>query len=207
MIEVFGAPPSRALRVIWMLEEMGLDYSVRPVDFANRFKDREFMAINPAGFLPAVRDGDVTMFESAAILDYLGRKYGPTPLCLTKEDPNWPLYLQYLHFGEASLTAPMNVTIASRWMAPEAEKDNFGARVAVDMAVQRSRAVAKQLEKTPYVAGQVFTAADISVSYFMGFMTAFEAVDRLDPLIIDYYERLKTRPAYQRAAAQNARLA
>ena len=207
MITVFGAPPSRAMRVVWMLEEMGLDYEIRPVDFANRFKDREFLAINPAGFLPALVDGDVTMIESGAILDYLGRKYGPTPLCITQEQPNWPLYLQYLHFGEASLTAPMNVTLASRFMAPEGEKDNFGARVAVDMAVSRSRVLVKQLAKTLYITGETFTAADIAVSYFVGFMKAFDAVDRLDPLIIDYHERLAARPAYQRAAAQNSRLA
>ena len=206
MIKVFGAPPSRAMRVVWMLEEMGLDYEIRPVDFANRFKDKEFLAINPAGFLPALVDGEVAMFESGAILDYLGRKYGPTPLCVTKDQPNWPQYLQYLHFGEASLTAPMNVTLASRFMAPDGEKDNFGARVAVDMAIQRSRVLVKQLEKTPYMAGNAFTAADISVSYFMGFITLFEAVDRLDPLVIDYYERLKARPAFQRAAAKNSRL-
>jgi glutathione S-transferase len=206
MIEVFGAPPSRAMRVIWMLEEMGLDYQIRPVDFPNRFKDKEFTAISTAGFLPAIRDGQVTMFESGAILEYLGRKYGPTPLCLTKEHADWPRYLQFLHFGEASLTAPINVTIASRFMAPEAEKDNFGSRVAVDMAVQRSRAVVKQLEKTPYMAGQTFTAADISVSYLMNFADAFGFMDRLDPLVLNYFERLRERPAFQRASAKNARL-
>jgi glutathione S-transferase len=202
MITVFGAPPTRAMRVVWMLEEMGLDYEIRLVDFPNRFKDKEFLSVSPAGFMPGLRDGDVTMFESVAILDYLGHKYGPTPLCLTQEDPRWPKYLQYLHFGEASLTAPMNVTMASRMMAPEGEKDNFGARVAVDMCVQRSRALVKQLEQSPYMVGEDFTAADISASYFLGFADLFKFTDKLDPLILDYHERLKARPAYQRAAAR-----
>jgi glutathione S-transferase len=206
MITVFGAPPTRAMRVVWMLEEMGLDYEIRPVDFPNRFKDKEFITINPAGFVPGIRDGDVTLFESVAILDYLGRKYGPTPLFLTKEDQNWPAFLQYLHFGEASMVAPLNVTMGSRFMAPDDEKDNFGARLAVDMTVSRSRVLVKQLEKTPYMAGQAFTAADISVSYFMQFAGTFNFTDRLDPLVLDYYERLKERPAYQRAAAKNARM-
>jgi glutathione S-transferase len=206
MITVFGSPPTRAMRVVWMLEEMGLDYEIRPVDFANRFKDREFITINPAGFLPAISDGDVAMFESVAILDYLGRKYGPTPLIVAQDAPNWPQFLQYMHFGEASMVAPMNVTIGSRFFAPEEEKDNFGARLAVDMTVSRSKVIAKQLEKTPYMAGQAFTAADISVSYFMGFADLFTFKDRLDPLVIDYYERLKERPAFQRAAAKNAKM-
>jgi glutathione S-transferase len=207
MITVFGAPPTRAMRVVWMLEEMGLDYEVRPVDFANRFKDKEFLALSPAGFMPGLRDGDVGMFESAAIIDYLGQKYGPTPLCPAKDDPRWPKYLQYLHFGEASLTAPMNVTMASRMMAPEGEKDNFGARIAVDICVQRSRALVKQLERTPYMVGADFTAADISVSYFLGFAEMFDFKDKLDPLILDYHERLKARPAYQRAAAKRVQAA
>src|SRR5947207_547604 len=80
MITVFGAPPTRALRVVWMLEEMGLEYEIRPVDFAKRFEDAEFLAASPAGSIPGIRDGGVQMMESCAILEYLGAKYGPTSL-------------------------------------------------------------------------------------------------------------------------------
>jgi glutathione S-transferase len=80
MITVYGAPPTRALRVVWMLEEMGLEYEIRPVDFGKRFEDAEFLAASPAGSIPGIRDGGVQMMESCAILEYLGAKYGPTPL-------------------------------------------------------------------------------------------------------------------------------
>jgi glutathione S-transferase len=206
MITVYGSPPSRALRVVWMLEEMGLDYEMRPVDFANRFKDKDFLEVSPAGFLPGLRDGETAMFESVAIIDYLGRKYGPTPFCITKKDPRWPVYLQFLHFGEASLAAPMNVTMASRFAKDEADKDNFGGRVAVDMALSRAKVLIKQLAKGPYMVGDQFTAADISCSYFMNFAGIFEFADRLDPVLVDYRDRLQARPAYQRAAAKSARL-
>src|SRR5215212_10891152 len=106
MITVYGAPPTRALRVLWMLEEMGLPYEVRPVDFAKRLEDAEFMAASPAGSMPAIRDGDVRVFESCAILEYLGATYGPTPLTPTVGDPNYPAYVSFLHFGEGSLSAP-----------------------------------------------------------------------------------------------------
>ncbi len=79
MITVFGE--GRGFRVVWLLEEMGLAYRLRPVDLlAGVEKDTEFLAINPAGFIPAIRDGDVTMVESIAIMEYLMARYGPTPL-------------------------------------------------------------------------------------------------------------------------------
>jgi hypothetical protein len=79
MITVFGE--GRGFRVVWLLEEMGLAYRLRPVDLlAGVEKDVEFLAINPAGFIPAIQDGDVTMVESIAIMEYLMARYGPTPL-------------------------------------------------------------------------------------------------------------------------------
>src|SRR5580698_7004144 len=78
MITVFGE--GRGFRVVWLLEEMGLPYRLRPVDLlAGVENDIEFLAINPAGFIPAIRDGDVTMVESIAIMEYLIARYGPTP--------------------------------------------------------------------------------------------------------------------------------
>ena len=100
----------------------------------------------------------------------------------------------------------MNVTIASRLFAPEEHRNNYGAQMAIDMAVGRSRLLARQLKTTPYLAGATFTAADISCSYFLGFADSFGFTDRLDPALFDYYERLKSRPAYGRAIATSARM-
>jgi len=74
MITVYGAPPTRALRVCWMLEELSVPYEIRSVNFQTRFKDKEFMAVSPAGSVPAIRDGDTELIESCAILEYLGAK-------------------------------------------------------------------------------------------------------------------------------------
>ena len=81
--------PTRALRVLWMLEEMGLDYEIHPVDFARRLDDAEFIAASPTGSIPAIRDGDARIMESCAILEYLGAKYGPTPLTPSFGDPSY----------------------------------------------------------------------------------------------------------------------
>src|SRR3954454_229534 len=80
VIKVYGQPPSRATRVIWMLEEMNLPYETRSVDFMKRMEDTDFLEVSPTGSFPAVRDGDVRVMESCAIVEYLGAKYGPTPL-------------------------------------------------------------------------------------------------------------------------------
>lgn len=201
VITVYGQPPTRALRVIWMLEEMGVPYEVKNVDFAARSKDADFIDANPLGSFPALRDGDVTMTESCAILEYLGGRYGPTPLAPGPSDPSYPSYLTYLHFGEASLSGPMNVIIATRFYAPEAQKQHWGVNFAVDNFLRKSAALKRRLNESPYLAGSNFTAADISCGYAIGFALSLGVGDRLDPILVAYLDRLIDRPAYKRAAA------
>jgi glutathione S-transferase len=200
-ITVFGKPPTRALRVIWMLEELGLAYETRSVDFRNARRDEEFMAANPAALIPAMVDGDVTMSESTAILEYLGARYGPTPLAVKPDAPNYPKYLQFLHFGEASLCGPLNVVVASRFMAPDDQKANWGATAAAEMCIRRSVLARTQLEQAPYMAGEEFTAADISVGYGLHVLGFLGLGERLDPALRDYLAKLQERPAFQRASA------
>lgn len=122
MIIVFGE--GRGFRVVWLLDELGLPYRLRHVallpDVEN---DPEFLAINPAGFIPTVQDsedGDVTMVESIAIMAYLTARFGPTPLALSPHDPAFPAFLQFLHPGEASLAANIYFFNGARHRAPEA---------------------------------------------------------------------------------------
>lgn len=201
MITIYGQPPTRALRIVWMLEEMGLPYEVRTVDFAGRAEDTDFIDANPIGAFPAIRDGDVTMMESCAILEYLGGRYGPTPLAPMPNDASYPAYLTYLHFGEASLAAPMNVIIATRLYAPEAQKLHWGMTFAVENFLRKATALTRRLGENPYVAGPEFTAADISCGYAIGFARGLGVSERLDPVLVAYLDRLASRPAYKRAAA------
>ena len=131
MITVWGT--GRGFRVVWLLEEMGLPYRVRPVDLLAGVKnDSEFLAINPSGFIPALQDGDAIMVESIAIMEYLMARYGPTPLAPAPQDSAFPLYQQFLHLGEAGLAMSMYIVVVSRNLAPEADKNNWGARKAMD---------------------------------------------------------------------------
>jgi glutathione S-transferase len=202
MITVYGSPPTRALRVLWMLEEMGLKYEIHAVEFAKRFEDAEFLEASPTGSFPAIRDGDVRVMESCAILEYLGAKHGPTPLTPKPSDANYPAYISFLHFGEASLSAPLNVTIGSRFFAPDDQKQNWGSQLAIDSFVRKSAALRGPLSKSEYVAGDAFTAADISCGFALGLARFLGFDDKLDSAVRDYAARLSQRPAFQRAMSK-----
>ncbi|HEY2069489.1 MAG TPA: glutathione S-transferase family protein [Rhizomicrobium sp.] len=197
MITVFGE--GRGFRVVWLLEEMGLPYRLRDVDLqAGVENDAEFIAINPAGFIPAIRDGDVTMVESIAIMEYLVGRYGPTKLAPGVQEAAFPAYQQFLHLGEAGLAASVYFVSGARHLAPEAERNNWSARQAMDVFTTRLRLVTRQLERTPYLAGEMFTAADISVGY------ALELARKNIGFVLGdteqaYMTRLRAREGYKRA--------
>jgi len=197
MITVFGE--GRGFRVVWLLEEMGLAYQLRPVDLlAGVEEDAEFLAINPAGFIPAIRDGDVTMVESIAIMEYLLARYGPTLLAPESRDAAFPSYQQFLHLGEAGLAVPINYVSSARNFAPEADRQNWSARNAMQTFESRLRLVTRQLERSPYLAGQRFTAADISVTYALMLARRNGGVD-LGDVEQAYMVRTTGREAYKRA--------
>lgn len=198
MITVFGGQTSRSLRVVWLMEEMGLAYRVRQVDMLSDEEDREFLAVNPAAYIPVLQDGDVTMVESVAMMEYLLGRYGPTPLAPRPEDPAFPAYQQFLHLGEAGLATLMMPAIVSRILAPEAERQNWGASWAQDAARRRLRLVRAQLAHSPYLAGESFTAADISVSYALE-LGRSQGVVTLGEAEQAYLARTMGREAYKRA--------
>lgn len=198
MITVWGGQTSRSVRVVWMLEEMGLPYRVRQVDMLAAEQDPEFLAVNPADYIPAMADGDVVMVESIAIMEYLIARYGPTPLAPAPHDPTFPAYQQFLHLGEAGLATLMMPVIVSRFIAPEAERENWGATWCLQSVRKRLKLVSHRLVSSPYLAGEVFTAADISVTYALnlGQRTCGIALGDAEQT---YLTRTTSRDAYKRA--------
>ena len=194
----------KRFRVIWLLEEMGLPYRLRAVDLlAGAENDPEFMAVNPGGFIPAIQDGDVTMVESIAIMEYLLARYGhdsksDAPLAPAPHDPAFAMYQQFMHLGEAGLGANIQVVVVSGFIAPESERNNWGARWALDQFNNRMKLVKRQLARAPYMAGEAFTAADISVTY------ALTLAKRMGGIVLDesekaYMARTTGREGYHRA--------
>jgi glutathione S-transferase len=203
MITVYGIFPTRSLRVIWALEELGMDYEVRPVDLRSRMANAEFLAVNPSGFLPAMQDGDVTMVDSIAMLEYLIARYDRKGVLAPEPgDACFPGYQQFLHLGESGLAAYLNVLVGSRFLAPEGEKDNFGARIAERMFFNRLELASRQLATAPMMAGERFTAADISVTYALGMAETLGLAKKFSAEIAAYRERMAERPAYRRATAR-----
>ncbi len=161
-------------------------------------QDPEFLAINPANYIPAMQDGDVVMIESIAIMEYLMARYGPTPLAPAPQDPSFPAYQQFLHLGEAGLATLMMPVIVSRFIAPEAERENWGATWSLKSFQKRLKLVSQRLARSPYLAGEAFTAADISVTY------ALNLGQRTCGVILGdaeqaYLARTTGRDAYKRA--------
>lgn len=200
MITVYGE--GRGFRVIWLLEEMGLPYRLRQVDLlAGAENDPEFIALNPAGFIPVLRDGDVTMVESIAIMQYLIARYGheaKSQLAPAPNDPAFPMYLQFLHLGEAGLGGTIQPVVVARNFAPEAERNNWGAGWSLDQFTRQRGHVTRQLAQSPYLAGDAFTAADISVTY------ALNLASRAGGIVLDeaeraYMARTTGRDGYKRA--------
>ncbi len=196
MITVFGE--GRGFRVVWLLEEMGLAYRLRPVDLACLEEDSEFLAVNPAGFIPAIQDGGVTMVESIAIMEYLMARYGPTPLAPQPHGPAFPAYQQFLHLGEAGLAASVYFVGGARHFAPEAERQNWSAGQALRVYESRLTLVTRQLALSPYLAGETFTAADISVAYALQLARRFGRI-ALGATERAYLGRIRKRKGFARA--------
>lgn len=197
-MKIYHAPRSRSLRVLWAAEELGVPYETAAASFAR--PDPEFLAANPAGTLPAMVDGEVVMTESVAIMMYLASRHGPTPLAVEPGDRRYPDYLQFLLFGEASLAAPLNAVVGTKFMAPEDQKQNFTVDIITRSFHRRLGLVERQLQRGDYMAGDDFTLADISVGYALGLADMLELGDVSDA-IKAYAKRLTARPAYQRAEA------
>jgi len=199
-MKIFHAPRTRSIRVVWMLEEMGLDCEVVKTSLPPT--DPEFLAGNPTGTLPLFIDGDTQLTESIAILQYLAARRGPTTLSVKGDEPGFGDYLQFLEVGEATLATPLTAAVRTRFMAPDDQKANWTVENCKSVFLDRLKLVSNQLKTHAYMAADRFTAADISVGYALGFGEGLRLAEGYDASLIDYWRRLQARPAYQRAIAR-----
>lgn len=197
MITVWGE--GRGFRVVWLLEEMGLPYRLREVDLLKGAEsDPEFMAINCGGFIPALQDGDDVIVESVAILQYLLGRYGPSSLSVEPTDSGYGAWLQFLHLGEAGLMTPAFFGWAGGGFGPQGARDDWTGQLGLEIFQSRRRLVARQLERGPYMAGEAFTAADISVAYAL-LWARRQGVAGLTPPEQAYIDRVTARDGFRGA--------
>ena len=199
MIEIYHAPRARSNRVIWLAEEMGLAYQARILKLGE--KPPEILAHNPGATVPLMIDGDIVLFESVTIMEYLAETYGPTDLILAHNEPGYWDFRQILLFGEATLAGPLNAIVGTTLMAPQEERRNFTTEVIREGFRKRLGVIARRLEASDYVAGGRFTIADISAVYAIIFALQIEIFGLKDTIaeeLVSYAQRLIDRPAYQR---------
>ena len=198
MIKIYNFPRgARGLRASWVCEEMGLLYQVENFAYP---PPASYRALNPLGSVPFLEDdGGVAINESVAMMLYLAHRYGPTPLLPAKDEPALARVLQMTVFGETTLGAPMNTLMAAHFAAPDADKKNWSVRGTETRVEQAIAYVADMLGDNPYLAGQNFTLADISVATAFGMWKGALGKPLPDKLAA-YRERLAARPAYQRAS-------
>ena len=208
MIRLYHCADARSFRPLWALEELGLAYELTVMPFPPRYRAKEYMAVNPLGTIPALVDGETFMTESAAIVQYLVTRYGPSPLAVPVEDSAYGAWLNWLHFGEATLTFPQ--TLVLRYRRFEPGKAEVVADDYAKWFLARLRAVDRALQAIPSPQGDWlcagrFTAADISVGYALLLAAQLGLDAEFTPAIAAYWARLQARPGFQAAKASQVR--
>lgn len=203
MIELYHCADARSFRVLWTLEELRLPYALHLLPFPPRVRAKEFLEVNPLGTIPAMRDGATFMTESAAITQYLATRYAPNDLNVEPGDPAYGAWLNWLHFGEATLTFPQTLVLRYRTFEPgraEAAADDYARWFAA-----RLRGVDRALaEGADWLCAGRFTAADISVGYALLLARTLRLDTAFTPAISAYWARLQARDGFMRAKAAQA---
>jgi glutathione S-transferase len=197
MIQLYHCPDARSFRALWALEELGLAYELHLLPFPPRAKAPEYLQINPLGTIPALIDGATLMTESAAIVQYLAVRHAPNALNVAIDDPAYGAWLNWLYFGEATLTFPQTLVLRYRTLEPGRAEP-----VADDYArwfLSRLKHVDRALAGSDWLCAGRFTGADISVGYALLLANHLKLLDGVSPAIAAYWERLKARPAFQAA--------
>ena len=199
MITIYHLETSRSERIVWLMEELGLQYKLEifprePVGAA----PSPLKAIHGLGKAPVIRDGDVVLAESGAIVEYIVHRHGDGRLAPRPNDPAYARYLYWLHFAEGSLMSLMLIALVlSR--VPEAGSSPVTARIN-DRVKQTLAFVDTEIGDGPWFAGEQFTTADVMMTFPFTTMRHFLDVDTSPyPNLLAYLRRIEARPAYQKA--------
>ena len=197
MLTVYHVRGTRSVRPLWLCFELDLPVEIVPVDFAPSYRDTpQWRAISAAGKVPALRDGDVTMFESGAMLDFILERYGAGRLRPAPGTAQSAAYLQWSWFAEATLIRPLGIVRlvrddsgAAEGLAEEGRRKLMDSLAAVDAA----------LANRDFLLGADFSAADIMMGYSLALLAHFKALDDQHPNVAAYLVRLRGRDAFRRA--------
>jgi glutathione S-transferase len=204
LIVLYHCESARSFRPLWMLEELRLPYELKMLPFPPRVLQRDYLDINPLGTVPAFFDGDTAMTESAAVCQYLAARYGTGEFDIAPDSPNYGAYLNWLHFGEATLTFPQTLVLRYGRFEPEERRLPQVVEDYSRWFLARLRGLDAVASIQPFVCGTGFTAADVSVGYalMLGEITGLAA--EFPTSVIDYWQRLQQRPAFERSVQKQS---
>jgi len=203
MLTVHHLGVSQSERIVWLCEELGIDYELkvyaRRAD--NRLAPDDYKALHPLGTAPIITDGDLVLPESGAIMEYIIHTYGGGRLAVAPGAADYADYLFWFHYANGGfMPSQMSVMIARILGVTDADPRGawVGARGENAWSMVETR-----LGEAPWLAGGEFTAADIMMGFCLTTMRAFVPRDISgSPNILAYLQRIAARPAYQRAQQQ-----
>ena len=200
MLEIFHAPGTRGLRAIWACEEIGADYCVTPVDFSPQYRaSPEWRRLNPVGKVPVMRDGDLTLFESGAMVQHILDRYGDGRLQPRPGTPEHAQYLQWGWFAESTFSRPLGeITNHRRAFDEPIEACMEEMRDRARLCVQ---ALDDHLNGKIFLVGDEFTGADIMMGYSLRSFCKHAPDDELPEHLKGYFDRITSREAYGKALA------
>ena len=202
MITIHHARRARSVRVVWLLEELGVRNEAKPLEFsAESLRSPEYMAMHPLGQVPVVYIDGQRMIESGAIVEYLLEQHGQGRLAPAPGSPQRAEYLQWFHYGEASLARYVSDFVRNRFGQPESERVPEVLPAARRRFREALTVVDGVLAQREHMLGPDFSAADIMVSYGITMAKVIGELPEDLSHLKGYLDRLKQRPGYQKAWA------
>jgi len=200
-LTLYHASPSRSSIVLWMLEEVGQPYEIKPVKLsAGDNLKPDYLAINPMGKVPALKHGDTIITEVAAICTYLADEFPNAKLSIPVGTPRRGVYLKWLFFGPSCIE-PAVIDRA----APRKEEARRGMLGYGDFDTVMN-VVAQAVAKGPWLMGEQFTAADVVIGSGLRYGMMFKLISERKEFT-DYVARFAQRPAAKRAEAKDKDMA
>lgn len=199
MITLYHCMSARSFRPLWILEELGIPYDLIVLPFPPRALRTSYLTLNPLGTVPLMIDGATLMTESSAICQYLCALSAPNALNVETSEADFGRFLNYLHFGEATLTFPQTLVLRYTHFEVGQRKQ---PQVAVDYErwfLSRLRTLEPLLTNQAYLCSGRFTAADVSVGYALFLAETLGLKEKFTPAVRAYWERLQQRNGYARA--------
>ena len=197
MLKVHFAPNSRAGRIIWLLEELELPYEVNNMAFHPKdLKSDEHRKRHPLGRIPVLDDGDIRIYESGAIVEYVLERHKNGGLKPSADDVLYPNYLQWFHYCEGMVMPPINTIVVQTILLPPDRRDETVLGQAQRLLTKSLAPVNEALEGNDYLIGN-FSAADVMLGHACFMSNRMGCVPDEMSNLKKYVENITNRPAFK----------